>query len=71
MARAIVTDLGEFYRAQGAKQERERISKWLDAIDQDLRVVAFETPNASEDEKADAAAGHALIEQLQQRLSES
>lgn len=72
MARSKVTDLGEFYREQGAKLERERILKWLGEIDVELAKVAFSTdPETSENEKADAAAGHSLIVQLQSRLSES
>jgi len=58
-SRSTVTDLGEFYRSQGAKAERERIVEWLGQVDTALAEQAA----ASEDdnEKIALAGSHETI----------
>lgn len=63
MARSTVTDLGEFYRAQGRKAERERIVTWLEDVDRSL-AEQTQQEGRTDDERLALAGAHDTIRVL-------
>lgn len=66
-AHSKVTDLGDFYRKQGAQRERERIVEWLGTVDTELGRQAAAS---DDDNERNALAGaHELTLTLVRELT--